>query len=604
MTATSHSAIQPALARAADGRFQFGGFVGQRLAANEDEWLLRARAANPAMVEAFTLRDRQPGLHMVPYYGEFVGKFLLSSVLCWRISRSPALRTAIEGLVTDLARVQGPDGYLGPYPAAERLTGSTWDGRNKLWDLWGHYHAMQGLLLWYKEVGDKLALEVCLKAADLLCATFLDTGRRVYDAGFEEMNMALSHGMCLLYEETRCERYLRLVRDIERDWQTPPAGDYYRTALQGVEFYATPKPRWESLHDVQALAELYLISGDQSYRTAFEHIWRSIQRYDRHNTGGFSSSEQAQGNPYAAGAIETCCTVAWIALSIDMLRLTGQSAAADEIELSTFNGMLGAQSPSGRWWTYNTPMDGQRRAFYHDHNFQCLAGSPEMNCCSSNAARGLGMLSDWAVMASADGLALNYYGPSSLTAWTPSGQPVTLTQTSDYPMSGEVVLDVEPRTAERFAVRLRIPRWSVATTAAINGDPVAGVKAGEYLELRRVWQPGDRVTLSLDMTPHYWPGQKECTGLTSLYRGPLLLTYDQRYNTMDGDDVPTLNADGLLGERVPFSAPPEPWLVMRFRGEDGRDVALCDFASAGATGSHYRSWLKVDHVPAERRFWG
>ena len=46
-------------------------------------------------------------------------------------------------------------------------------------------------------------------------------------------------------------------------------------------------------------------------RKAFENLWWSICKLDRHNNGGFSSGEQAQGNPYHPGAIETCCTVAW-----------------------------------------------------------------------------------------------------------------------------------------------------------------------------------------------------------------------------------------------------------------------------------------------------
>lgn len=51
----------------------------------------------------------------------------------------------------------------------------------------------------------------------------------------------------LLYEATGDERYRRMVREIERDWGTPPAGDCARTALQGLELFQTPKPRWEGL---------------------------------------------------------------------------------------------------------------------------------------------------------------------------------------------------------------------------------------------------------------------------------------------------------------------------------------------------------------------
>lgn len=41
-----------------------------------------------------------------------------------------------------------------------------------------------------------------------------------------------------------------------------PVGDYYRTGLAGQEFYRTPRPRWESLHAIQGLVELYRITGD------------------------------------------------------------------------------------------------------------------------------------------------------------------------------------------------------------------------------------------------------------------------------------------------------------------------------------------------------
>ena len=112
------------------------------------------------------------------------------------------------------------------------------------------------------------------------------------------------------------------------------------------------------------------------YRRAFEHIWWSIVKLDRHNNGGFSSGEQAQGNPYHKGAIETCCTIAWTALSVEMLRLTGNPVVADELELSTLNSVLGLHSRSGRWVTYNTPMDGTRLASAHDIVFQARAGSP------------------------------------------------------------------------------------------------------------------------------------------------------------------------------------------------------------------------------------
>ena len=85
-------------------------------------------------------------------------------------------------------------------------------------------------------------------------------------------------------------------------------------------------------------------------------------------------------------------------MTTEMLKLTGNSVVADELELSTLNSALGMHSPTGRWATYNTPMDGVRKASAHDIVFQSREGTPELNCCSVNSARGLGLLSEWAVM--------------------------------------------------------------------------------------------------------------------------------------------------------------------------------------------------------------
>jgi DUF1680 family protein len=222
----------------------------------------------------------------------------------------------------------------------------------------------------------------------------------------------------------------------EQAYDGEQAGDFIRFALAGKEFWETPQPRWESLHSLMGIVELYRITGRQQYRQAFERLWQSIRKGDRHNNGGFSSAEQAQGNPYHAGAIETCCTIAWTALCVEMLRLTGAPLAADELELTLFNSVIGMHSPTGRWSTYSTPMDGLRRASQHDIAFQSREGMPEINCCSVNAPRGFGMLSDWAVMRQADALVVNWYGPCTIKTATPDGTDLTIVQETAYPFDG------------------------------------------------------------------------------------------------------------------------------------------------------------------------
>ena len=606
-------------------RFEFTGPVGERIHANLDHWLLRAPQANPGMLEMFRVRDRQPEPQLVPWAGEFVGKYLISAVQALRMSDDPRLRQQVSNVVAELIATQADDGYLGPFPKNVRLL--------KNWDLWGHYHAIQALLLWHEHSGDPAALAGARKAGDLVCNTYLDTGKRVFDAGDSEMNMSILTAMAMLHRVTGspCEiipaagtrpsaraisqgepRYLRMAREVEHDWER--AGDYLRAGLDGREYFQSPKPRWESLHDLQGLVEMWRITGEPKYREAFEHHWRSIRRWDRRNTGGFSSGEQATGNPYTPSAIETCCTVAWMVITVDYLRLTGDARAADDLELATLNGGLGAQHPSGRWFTYNTPMDGIREASAHTIVFQSRAGTPELNCCSVNGPRVPGMLSDWAVMSAPDGLVLNWLGAGSCAAKLADGTPVMIASSDDAWRSGRTELRVETKAKNPFAMRVRVPAWANAPKLLLNGQPIPNLTAGSYAVLKRKWSKRDKLELSFGMPVRFVSGANEAGGKVSLYRGPLLLAYDQAQNAFDEDAIPPVNLAKLTEARVvetkvrrkhvptATEAVSEPWFVMDVPTADGRPLRLVDFASAGAVGTRYRSWLAAANPPPAPAF--
>lgn len=570
-----------------ENQWHLGGVIAPRLEANLTQWLLCAPEANPAMLEMFRLRDRQPAPRLEPWAGEFAGKYLISCVQALRLSGSEPLRSHTARFVTELIGTQAADGYLGPFPQSERLL--------KHWDLWGHYHVMQGLLLWHDYSGDVAALAAVRRAADLICHTYLDGSRRVFDAGAQEMNMAVAHVLAELYRRTGEPRYLTLTQEIVKDWQR--AGDYLRTGVAGLPFYKTPRPRWESLHDLQALPELWRITGEPPYRAAFASHWQTIRELDRRNTGAFSGGERATGNAFVPSAIETCCTVAWMALSCDMLRLTGDSQVVDELELSTFNAALGAQHPSGRWWTYSTPMDGERKASAHDIVFQARTGSPELNCCAVNGPRSLGMLSDWAVMRDHDALALNWLGPMEVTTKDASGGRVTIRSETAYPLDGHSVWRI---TSEKpLRVRLRIPAWAQGATARLDGETLP-LKPGAYLDIQRTWRAADHLELDLPLSFRTLPGQREQTGKVSVYRGPLLLAYDQHDNAFDEQSIPAVDLSQLKAATlVTTNAAHAPWLLVDVPTPAG-PLRLRDFASAGASGTRYRSWLRVADTAATR----
>ena len=612
---------EPICRRVPKTGMQIGGFVGDYLKGITQQWLLVAPKANPGMLEMFRDRDISPLREMVPWAGEFSGKYLTGAVQVLRVTSDPALKVWMKDFVRILVNLQDTDGYLGPWPKPHRLTNSNSAGQNT-WDTWGHYHNMLGLLLWHEETQDKEALTCASHIADLLCETYLGKKRpRLVETGSTEMNLAPVHSLCILYRKTKDERYLKLALQIVDEFAAtengePLAGDYLRSALDGKEFFQTPKPRWESLHPIMALSELYWITGEDRYRRAFERIWWSIVKLDRHNNGGFSSGEQATGNPYHLAAIESCCTIAWTAMSVEMLKLTGNPIVADELELTLFNSIVGMHSPTGHWSTYDTPMNGIRRSSAHTIVFQAREGTPELNCCSVNTPRGFGMLSDWALMKDREGLILNYYGPSTLTARLKPGLSVTLTQETEYPLDGKIVVSVKPSKSSEFALKLRIPHWSSETHVRINDEPPLSVKAASYLRIDRKWKASDKIQLTLDMSLRVWSGEQECEGLASIYRGPILLAYDHRYNLKHAEegnpqirdvkewdpvtcmlDIPLVDLVNLQSKQVQWTDWLPPQLLLEFEAANGETVRLCDFGSAGEAGTPYCSWLPVKGCP-------
>ncbi|MDE0042511.1 MAG: glycoside hydrolase family 127 protein [Candidatus Poribacteria bacterium] len=617
---------EPVCRRVPKTRLQIGGFAGAYLKAITRQWLLVAPKANPGILEMFRDRDRSPQREMVPWAGEFSGKYLTGAVHVLRATADPALKAWLKEFVRILVSLQDTDGYLGPWPKPHRLTNSNSAGQHT-WDTWGHYHNIMGLLLWHEETRDTEALTCATRMADLLCETYLGAKRpRLVETGSTEMNLAPVHSLCVLYRKTKDERYLELALQIVDEFAVtengePLAGDYLRSALDGKEFFQTPKPRWESLHPIMALAELYWITGEDHYRRAFERIWWSIVKLDRHNNGGFSSGEQATGNPYHLAAIESCCTIAWTAMSVEMLKLTGNSIVADELELTLFNSIVGMHSSSGHWSTYDTPMNGIRRSSAHTIVFQAREGTPELNCCSVNTPRGFGMLSDWALMKDRQGLVLNYYGPSTLTARLKPGLSVTLAQETEYPLDGEIVVSVKPSKSSEFALKLRIPHWSSETHVRINDEPPLNAKAGSYLRIDRKWKAGDKIRLTLDMSLRVWSGEQECEGLASIYRGPILLAYDHRYNLKNAKvdtpqirdvkewdavscmlEIPPVDASKLHSKPAQWTDWLPPQLLLEFEAANGEAIYLCDFGSAGEAGTPYCSWLPVKGTPETPEF--
>ncbi|MCL4219500.1 MAG: glycoside hydrolase family 127 protein, partial [Candidatus Hydrogenedentes bacterium] len=182
--------VAPALQFARDAEYDLDGYLRGRIDRVIDQYLTMLPVTSPAVLQVLRDRDKRPVRDpLVPWAGEFAGKYLTCAQLTWRLTQDAELKTVIDQFVRDLIACQGQDGYLGPFPEADRLVGGNWD-------VWGHYHCMLGLLFYYEDTGYTPALDACQHAADLLFETFGPGGPTLTNDGAGgQMNMAICHGL-------------------------------------------------------------------------------------------------------------------------------------------------------------------------------------------------------------------------------------------------------------------------------------------------------------------------------------------------------------------------------------------------------------------------
>lgn len=547
---------------------------------------------------------------IVIWYGEFVGKLLTGMAYSYKATGEEELKEVAEDIIKELSEAQGEDGYLGVFMGGARYSLSA-----NNWDIWNQYHCIIGMLEWYKLTENKVALDTAKKCLDCIYDTFKD--RSYIVTGGIETNRSISHGYTMMYEVTGEKKYLdEAIRITENDYKKNDPNGWYNKALKGLHFYTSSCSRWEILHMVMTLGVLYKETGNEEYYKVMGNVWESVLKTDIHNSGGFTTNEGACGSPYAEGIIETCCTIAWCALTNEYLKYNKTVRVADELERSYFNGLLGSLLDDDKYCTYNTPMDGiegscdlhggvydgRRVPSQDDISFQFNTGSPDMNCCQANIARGMGQIAEWAALSGENELYLNYYGACTIETFV-DGKAVTIKQTTEYPLDGKIKLEISGLENDtKFALKLRIPTWAYGSKVSYFSNNITA-PCGEYYVINRTWKNGDTVELDLKFSFTYWAGERVQKNYTSVFYGPILLTLD-KYYAPEYNQNTEFDIKNIENAKISKSQN-GGWLTADVE-VDGKTVRLVDFASAGkyngeAEPSTYWSWLKINGAPSVKK---
>lgn len=533
---------------------------------------------------------------------EYWGKWVTSAVLGCSYQPDEAHFAVLDRAVKGLLATQTLDGYIGTYKDSKHLG---------IWDVWGRKYTLLGLIAAYDLTGDDKALAAARRVADHLLTEAPLGQFNLTENGIDLLkglsSSSILEPLALLYQRTGEKRYLELAEDIVANWSRP--NKFFSNGQQLIEqaFAKIPPEQigsqksYEMMSCFEGLCELYRIRGEQRYLDAAVEFAQTLRRTELMIHGSGSNKELWCGGTRIQTEIleqpmETCVTVTWMKLCYQLLRLTGDSLWADDLEVSLYNALIGAMTPDGSWWAYFSPLAGQRVPSHYQHE------DVKMSCCVANGPRGLLLTPRWAVMTFADGLAVNLYASGDYAARLNDGVKVRLTQQTEYPVADEITLTVNLDNPAVFTLKLRIPAWSKHTSLSVNGEPV-DCQPGGFAELKREWRSGDRVILKLDLRGRVIPAPSGAPQF-AVMRGPVVLALDDRLAkpqdlavrlAVDEDGFVPLNpvadkpAEVWMAFEVPFDVKP-----LHYVGHYQTALTMCDYASAGNRWSSenlFRVWL-------------
>jgi uncharacterized protein len=457
-------------------------------------------------------------------------------------SRDPGLAAFSADTTALLEKAQQPDGYLNSYI---QVTGKPrYAHLESSHELYCAGHLIQAAIAAHRgaqatagtAADDPAAglFGVARRFADHLVETF---GGKTGNDGHPVIETALAE----LYRETGHEPYLRLASQFIEQRGRGLIGDSGFGSRYLQDHLPVRESATEVGHAVRALyleagiADVAAETGDRELLAASVARWDDMVGTKTALTGGNGSrhSGEAFGDafelPPDRAYNETCAAIASFHWSWRLLLATGEAKYASLMERVLYNGFGAAVSADGRRFFYVNPLQRRGDHFENDHPgrrrewFSCA-------CCPPNIMRLLASLHHYLATTAGDVLYLHQFAGSRIAAQLPAG-PLVVDVATRYPWDGRVEIRVVTAPDQECGLAVRIPGWSPDATLTLGGEPLPRPASDRgYLTVRRHWQPGDVLTLDLDVSPRLTDPSRRIDalrGTVAVERGPLVYCFEQ-----------------------------------------------------------------------------
>ncbi|MFD9627230.1 family 16 glycoside hydrolase [Peribacillus muralis] len=297
----------------------------------------------------------------------------------------------------------------------------------------------------------------------------------------------------------------------------------------------------------------YQRSHAKSDRDAFN---AGVKNLANHNqiTGMTSGTEMLAGTSSTQG-VELCAITERMQSNEEAAMILGDPHIGDDLEKITFNSLPGAMDKEIKNHQYYS-LPNQVESNHADHGYKQnysngMMPSPTSGypCCRFNMHMGWPYFVKNMWAASNDGgIGVIAYGPSQVSVRLKKTD-VTIKETTNYPFEDKIRFNITTSKKVKFPLKLRIPAWSVKPNVTVNGEPVKGIKAGEYVSIDRKWQSGDKVVLQVPMKLKTTTWINNSIGIE---RGPLVYSLQMKENWQI-KDKPIAGLPGFDASKLGFN---------------------------------------------------
>jgi DUF1680 family protein len=520
-----------------------------------------------------TGRFRGPSFHDGDFY-----KILEAMAAMYASTRDEKLDTLMDEAIRVIGKAQKLDGYIYTKSIIEqRKTGKEKMFDDKLsFEAYNFGHLMTAACVHYRATGKSDFLDIAKRATDFLITFYKN-------ATPEQMRNAIcpSHymGIVEMYRTTREMKYLDLVKKLIDIRGMSQGSDDNSDRIPFRQMKKVNGHAVRANYLFAGVTDLFAETGDETLLQTLDLMWDDVVNHKMYVTGGcgalydglsfegisynpdsIQKIQQAYGKDYQlpnkTAHNETCANIGNLLWNWRMLQISGDSKYADVMELSLYNSILSGISMDGNKFFYTNPL-ASAKDYPYDLRWSGARQKyiSKSNCCPPNSVRTLAEINNYMYSIGEKGLYINMYGGNTLNTKLHDGKDFKLEQKTDYPWSGNIVIEIRNTVGNSSIIFFRIPGWCKKYKFNVNGKQRHNVLDSEngYVGVKGEWKCGDKIELVLDMPVTLLesnPMVEETKNQVTVKRGPIVYC-------LESEDLPGKNIfDVLLPGSIKLKAVP------------------------------------------------